>query len=333
MSRIPLCLTKIPSQQKIVNSYGDRNLRNVGVARAAFGKDIQWSDGQIIKIGFFRDNFMYEGNNLNPNFSIEKAKWVKTVVEKYLINPGVVNLSFEWDVPLEQSDIRITFIKEMGAWSTLGIQALYVPKDQPTMNLGWLDTNDDYDFAGANGTGAVVIHEFGHAIGLIHEHSRGDAVLNWNKEAVYNSLGQPPNSWSREMVDQQIFNPQEFDSSNSSEYDSQSIMHYYFPDQYFLDPTPNLIHASQLSDVDIEVIKKRYPGGGAKSIGNIIGDTDSSDGGDNDGDNGGSGNRDTVQSAGNKSWFWIFIFCLILLVIILVIKNKDFILKKLKLNK
>jgi hypothetical protein len=240
MSKIPLCLTKIPSQQKILNSYSNRKLRSIGVARAAFGNDIQWSNGQTIKIGFFRDNFMYEGNYLNPNFSIEKAKWVKNVIEKYFINSGMANLSFEWDVPLEQSDIRITFIEEMGAWSTLGIQAIYVPKDQPTMNLGWLDKDDDF-----SGTGAVVIHEFGHAIGLIHEHSRGDSVLNWNKEYVYNSLAAPPNNWSRQMVDQQIFNAQEYDSSNSSEYDPQSIMHYYFPNKYFLNPVPNLIHASK----------------------------------------------------------------------------------------
>ena len=77
MSRIPLCLTKIPSREKILNSYGDRNLKSIEIARAAFGNDIQWSNGQTIKIGFFRDNFMYEGNNLNPNFSIEKAKWVE----------------------------------------------------------------------------------------------------------------------------------------------------------------------------------------------------------------------------------------------------------------
>ena len=304
--KLHLCLTKIPHPYEIINKYGYKTLQSIGPAHAAFAKDIKWTDKKNIKVGFLRKKFVYNGEYLNPNFSIDKAKWVKSTIEKYFINNGMVNLSFEWDVPLDESDIRICFIQELGAWSVLGTNALSITKDQPTMNLGWLDNYDDYDFPAAAGTSAVVIHEFGHAIGLIHEHSRSDAPLNWNKQAVYDSLGAPPNSWSPEECDQQIFNPQDFDTHNSSKYDPLSIMHYYFPNEYFNDPKPNLQHVTKLSQIDINTISNRYPGGGGKSIGEIS---------DTGGDNGYS------DSWLNNNWYWILITVIIIILLIVILKK------------
>ena len=90
----------------------------------------------------------------------------------------LVNLSFEWDVPLQNSDVRISFIKSLGSFSYLGTQALQQDKNSITMNLGWTDqdvkSSDDPILAG---TGVNIIHEFGHLLGMIHEHSRADAKI------------------------------------------------------------------------------------------------------------------------------------------------------------
>ena len=66
------------------------------------------------------------------------------------------------------------------------------------MNFGWFDDNTPQ--AEVRST---TLHEFGHALGLIHEHQSPTAGINWNKEVVYQDMaGQ---GWSRAKVDQHIF--------------------------------------------------------------------------------------------------------------------------------
>ena len=61
------------------------------------------------------------------------------------------------------SEIRISF-QSGGSWSYVGKDCIGIPYQEPTMNLGWLtETTDDNEFR------RVVLHEFGHALGLIHE--------------------------------------------------------------------------------------------------------------------------------------------------------------------
>jgi hypothetical protein len=75
------------------------------------------------------------------------------------------NLTFEFD-NVQNAEIRIAYDASDGAWSFIGTDAASIPPNQPTMNLGFLD-------------GGTPAHEFGHAIGLAHEHpesGRGDRV-------------------------------------------------------------------------------------------------------------------------------------------------------------
>ena len=52
---------------------------------------------------------------------------------------------------------------------------------------------------------SVVLQEFGHALGVLHEQSYPDAI-QWNKDTIYKyfSYSQVP-PWTKEQVDQFVF--------------------------------------------------------------------------------------------------------------------------------
>ena len=92
---------------------------------------------------------------------------------------------------------------------------------------------------------------------MIHEHSREDIDIKWNKEEVYKDLAKKPNYWTREMVDAQVFDTVKLKTLNSSEYDKKSMMHYFFPNEYFIN-SPDLPRVNQLSKNDKIWLLKIY---------------------------------------------------------------------------
>src|SRR5438128_1710060 len=77
-----------------------------------------------------------------------------------------------------------------------GTDNLGIPKSRPTMNFGWLrDDTEDAEYE------RVVVHEFGHALGAIHEHQNPKGGIEWNLPAVYAYFAGPPNHWSKEETD------------------------------------------------------------------------------------------------------------------------------------
>ena len=135
------------------------------------------------------------------------------------------NIRFVFDDD-PNAEIRISF-QDQGSWSYIGTDALVIPKSQPTMNFGWLTRstpNDEYS--------RVVTHEFGHAIGCIHEHQNPATDIPWDKEAVYDYYQGPPNFWTREQVDINLFTRYSADITQFSEFDPQSIMLYPIPNEF-----------------------------------------------------------------------------------------------------
>ena len=113
------------------------------------------------------------------------------------------------------SDIRVNF-SQRGSWSYIGTDATQIPLESFTMNLGFVDK-------------ATVLHEFGHALGLIHEHQspfRGG--YEWDKEAVIRALSGPPNYWDRERIENNIFKRYKKRKLRGTRYDTKSIMHYRY---------------------------------------------------------------------------------------------------------
>lgn len=65
--------------------------------------------------------------------------------------------------------IRISFDtdKAAGSWSYVGQESLSQPAGSATMNLGWIDDKSSTLSDTDKGT---ILHEFGHVLGLMHEH-------------------------------------------------------------------------------------------------------------------------------------------------------------------
>lgn len=153
------------------------------------------------------------------------------------------------------AEVRISFTRP-GYWSALGTDALveqFFPKSEPTMNFGGFTmATPEAEYS------RVVLHEFGHAIGCIHEHSSPAGGIKWNKPVVYRDLGGPPNNWPKETVDHNVFAVYGKTVTQFTEFDPKSIMLYSFPKEWTLDGMTFTTNR-ELSATDKAFIASRYP--------------------------------------------------------------------------
>jgi serralysin len=155
---------------------------------------------------------------------------------------------------VSKATIRVGFDQGMGSWAYLGTDARLVPPAMPTCNFGWFgDTTPRTDVF------PTVLHEFGHVLGLQHEHGNPASTFKWDKSTVYKEFAGPPNHWDRATVDWMIFSiwpPKYFPVHKV--FDRDSIMMFSLPRHFFLDDnfTPE---NKTLSDLDRQFIAALYP--------------------------------------------------------------------------
>ena len=153
-------------------------------------------------------------------------------------------------------DIRISFVADDGSWSAVGTDCLLAdafPKNEPTMNFGWLrDDTDDVEWR------RVVVHEFGHALSAIHEHQNPKGGIKWDVAAVYKYFSGPPNNWSKEEIDHNVIQKYSITQLNATTFDPDSIMLYSFPPELTLDHKGTKEN-TDISAGDKKFIAKMYP--------------------------------------------------------------------------
>jgi hypothetical protein len=94
-------------------------------------------------------------------------------------------------------------------------------------------------------------------LGLIHEQQSPNVSIPWNKEAVYADLCGPPNNWSREDVDFNLFRLYDARETYASDYDPDSIMHYPVPSSW-TDGHLAIGINTDLSKKDIATVRDAY---------------------------------------------------------------------------
>jgi len=171
-------------------------------AIAPIGKT--WMNGSTLRVRFMG------GTAAEQAVAREQAGWWTEVA----------NLKIEFnDAP--DAEIRIAFDADDGAWSYIGTDCRSIPRNSPTMNLGFLD-------------GGTAAHEFGHAIGLAHEHQNPAGGIQWNEDVVIREAGGSPNFWDEQTTRHNILRKYSADQINGTAFDPESIMLYFFPASWTL---------------------------------------------------------------------------------------------------
>ena len=189
-----------------------------------------WINGSTLRVRFMG------GTASQQALVQEQARW--------WIEQARANLRFEFN-NAPDAEIRITFDPNDGAWSNVGTDCRLVPLNQPTMNLGFMD-------------GGTVAHEFGHAIGLGHEHQNPAGGLQFDAAVVTRDLSGPPNLWTPEQIRFNVLEKYAVDQIRGTTFDPQSIMLYFFPARW----TTNGIGTEAnevLSETDKSFIASTYP--------------------------------------------------------------------------
>lgn len=204
--------------------------------KAAVLKDYRWDAGASISIRFL------EGDSSLQQRVCDVANTWTTVAN--------LNFDFTNDGP---TDVRIAFKQGNGSWSYIGTMCRQIPEPQPTMNFGWLtpDSSDDE-------VRRVVLHEFGHMVGLIHEHQNPKHGIQWNKPAVIQDLSGPPNNWDAATIDNNMFKFYAESTVIATDVDPKSIMMYPIPASWTLDGFSAGLN-SDLTDTDKSLIGSVYP--------------------------------------------------------------------------
>jgi hypothetical protein len=155
------------------------------------------------------------GSTLRVRFLGGTAAEQATAREQALWWTQFANLKFDFN-NAPDAEIRIAFDPNDGAWSYIGTDNRGIPTNQPTMNLGFLD-------------GGTAAHEFGHAIGLAHEHQNPAGGIEWNEAVVLKDLAGPPNNWNEATIRHNVLNKYRVDQIKGTNFDAKSIMLYFFP--------------------------------------------------------------------------------------------------------
>lgn len=254
----------------------------VGAARSVIVLSRRWQPGEVVTVAFnggspeLRDSIARAATEWSKFANLRFNFWSDAGHQKYR----------EWSPNDQryQAHIRIGF-DDRGFWSFVGRESIdkaVTKPSQASMNF------EGFDEILPSYWEWVVLHEFGHAIALQHEHqnplSTCETEFRWTDDpgyiptvtstgafipdaqrrrpGVYTVLGGPPNKWKKKDVDFNLRKLVFTTDIDAEPFDPQSIMKYYLESWMFRSGTGSTCYTQQalhLSSGDQAVAKRHYP--------------------------------------------------------------------------
>ena len=222
---------------------------DTGEPKSVGEDDADDDDDERQFLAAWSDRLWENGKNLSVRF-LDGTPDIHDQVKRYAsIWEQYANIKFNF-ITSGPAEIRVSFRKDLGAFSRVGKDVLACLEPKRTMNLPIDSSNSDREIC------RYVLHEFGHALGCVHEHSSPSRSFQWNEDAVrryYNKRG-----WNNEKIDKNIFRRYDKKTvSQYSEFDPHSIMIYRIPEK--LTDGFSVGWNTTLSAKDKEFIAEVYP--------------------------------------------------------------------------
>ena len=227
----------------------------LGQVRGVVVRSLTWRHGQTIKVCF------HTGSRKAQERVIRIAReWMQYANVTFDFEEGGAPRACKGD---NSEDIKVTFEDNKGWWAVPGTNSR---GQDPSMNLQFFGVDTPMlkngQAAPEGPIRATILHEFGHALGLLHEHqspnANCDAEIDW--DAAYKigaGIG-----WDKGLVDRNFRQLASTTSLNATKVDRKSIMHYSLPPTLFKRGKESACYVTEnleLSEQDRKFIASIYP--------------------------------------------------------------------------
>jgi hypothetical protein len=229
---------------------------------------VEKDDGGADELWVIRDEDLWPaGKKLKVRFLDERIPAWPNDRRGHITEEEILEIANEWHqcgvndvvpefVPCgadDTADIRVKFIDSGCPRSKVGTAATRVKAGDPTM---WLDLRSPDNYPSRYKR--IIRHEFGHALGLKHEHQHPNAPPLTGPGKLREYLRQCYPGFTSEQIEKKISGQWEAlagGASQKSKYDKESVMHYLIPEEVrgkkYAGPTKLPIELSECDKTNI----------------------------------------------------------------------------------